>query len=144
MDLGPAAVDPLVEHREQVVQDRAIGVEQLVQEDELRLRKHPGGDRGDGPLAEPDQVDRAEDLVRLGEPGQQIFKIVAPDRRGKLADQGRLGGPRRPVQEQVLAGRDRQRDQVDDLVAADEPPFERLDHFAAEAGDRVIGHEFPR
>ena len=38
----------------------------------------------------------------------------------------------------MLAGGHRQRDQVDDLVAADEPPLERLDDLAAEASDRVI------
>ena len=68
--LGPAAVKPLVEHGQQVVEDRAIGVEELVQEDEFALGKHAGGHRGDRSFAEPDQVDRAEDLVRLGEPGQ--------------------------------------------------------------------------
>ena len=141
MDLGPAAIDPLVEHRQQVVQDRAIGIEELVQEDELAFGEHAGGDRGDGPLAEPDQVDGAEDLVGLGEPGEQIFEIVPLDGEGKLTDQGRLGSARRPMKQEVLAGRDGQGDQVDDLVAADEPPLERLDDLAAESRDRVVHRE---
>ena len=140
VDLGPAAIDPLVEDREQVVQDRAVGVEQLVEEDELGLGEHPGGDRGDGPLAEPHQVDRAEHLVRLGEPRQQVLEVPALHGRGELPDQGRLGRPRRPVQEQVLAGDDRQGDQVDHLVAADEPPLEHVDHLAAEPADRLFNH----
>ena len=136
VDLGPPAVDPLVEDRQQVVEDRAVGVEQLVEEGELGLGEHPGGDRGDGPLAEPGQVDRAEDLVGLGEAGQQVFEVPPLDRRGELADQGRLRRPRRPVEEQVLAGDDRQGDQVDDLVAADEPALQVVDHVGAEPLDR--------
>ena len=46
----------------------------------------------------------------------------------------------------MLARRDRQRDQVDDLVAVDESPLERLDDFAAQAVDSVIQREplFPQ
>ena len=92
------------------------------------------------PSRSRDQVDRAEDLVRLGEPRQEVLEVAALDRRGELADQGRLGRPRRPVQEQVLARDDRQGDQVDDLVAADEPPLEHVDDLAAEPADRLLHH----
>ena len=140
VQLGPAAVDPLVEHREQVVQDRAVGVEELVQEDELGLGQHAGGDRGDGPLAEPHQVDRAEHLVRLGEAGQQVLEVPPLDRGREPVDQGRLGRPRRPVQEQVLARDDGQGDQVDHLIPADEPPLHHVDHLAAEPAHRLVNH----
>ena len=45
MGLGPAAIDALIEHGKQVVENRAVGVEQLVQKDELRFRQHPGDHR---------------------------------------------------------------------------------------------------
>ena len=57
MRLGPAAVEPFVEHREQVVEDGAVGVEKLVEESKLRLGKHARGDRRDNALAEPGDVD---------------------------------------------------------------------------------------
>ena len=97
VNFGAAAVKPLIEHGQKVIEDRAIGIEKLVEEDEFALGEHAGCHRGDRSLAEPDQVDRAEDLVRLGEPGQQVFEIAGADGQGELADQGRLGGARRPV-----------------------------------------------
>ena len=125
----------------QVVQYRAVGVEKLVQEDEFRLGQHAAGHGGHDPLAQPHQVDRPEDLVRLGKTGEQVFKVFAAHGAGKLPDQGRLGGSRRPVQDQVLAGGDCQRDQVDDLIAVNEPPLERLDDFPAQAVDGIIQRE---
>ncbi len=41
----------------------------------------------------------------------------------------------------MLTGRHRQRDQVDDFIATDEPPLERLDHLRPEPADRWIHHE---
>ena len=140
VDLGAAAIDPLVQHRQQVVQDRAVGVEQLVEEDELGLGEHAGDDRGDRSLAEPGQVDRAEDLVRLGEARQQVFEGTPPHHRRELVDQRRLGRPRRPMQEQVLARDDRQRDEVDHLVAADEAALEHVDDVLPECGHRLLNH----
>ena len=142
VDLGAAAVDPLVEHRQQVVEDRAIGVEELVEEDEFAFGQHACRDRRHGPFPEPRQVDGTEDLVRLGEAGKQIFKVTSPYGHGELADQGGFGGSGRSVQEQVLAGGYCQRDHVDDFIAADEPPFQRLDDFASEAGHRIFHYEF--
>ena len=46
-------------------------------------------------LTEPDQVDRPEDLVGFGKPGQQIFEISSLNGGRELADQGRLGGAER-------------------------------------------------
>ena len=67
MRLGAAAVDALVQDGQQVVEDSAVGIEQLIEKDELRFGQHAGGDRGDGALAQPHQVHRAEQFVRLSE-----------------------------------------------------------------------------
>ena len=120
MRLRPAAIDALVEHRQQVVQDRTVGVEQFVEKGELGLGQHVGRDRGDHALAEFRQIDRAENFVGLGEAREQVFEVAAADGGGELADDQRFRRPRRPIQEQVFAGHDGQGDQIDDLVASDE------------------------
>ena len=106
---APSAIDPLVEHGQQVVEDRAVGVEKLVEEGEFGLGEHPGGHGRHGPFAEPGQVDRPEDLVGLGEPGQEVFEVTAPGRlEANWRIKRRFRRARRPVEEQVLAGHDRQ------------------------------------
>src|SRR5262249_4708693 len=62
---------------------------------------------------------------------------------GEVANERRLGGPRRPEQKQVLASHHRQGDQIDNVIAADETLFERLDDLAAQAvNDGVVHSSF--
>ena len=100
---------PLVQDAEQRVQDRGVRLEDLVEEHDLRLGQH----RLDAPdvaaLAEGLDVDRAEDLVGLGEARQQIFEVTRVDQARQVAHQRRLGGAGRTDDQHVLARH--QRDQ---------------------------------
>ena len=67
-DRAAAGEAPLVQEREERVQDgRSVALEDLVEEDDLRIGEHSF----DAPLvasfAKRGDVDRPEDLVRLGE-----------------------------------------------------------------------------
>ena len=108
----PAAVHSLIQHREQVVEDRPVGVEELVQEDELCLGQHPGRDLRHGPLAEAYQVDRAENLVRLGEACSAGIRSTGPGPRSRTGRSAPTSPFPAAVQEQVLTRDDRQGDQV--------------------------------
>src|SRR5262249_57767299 len=62
----------LVQDGEERVQDRRVRLEDLVEEDDLRLGQHGLGLARVGALAEGADVDRAEQLVRLGKPRQKV------------------------------------------------------------------------
>ncbi len=137
MRLGAAPEDALVEHREEVVEERAVRVEELVEEDELGLGEHARRARRDRPLAEARQVDRSEDLVRLGEAREEVLEVAPLHGLGERADERRLRRPRGPVEEQVLAGDDGDGHEIADLVASHVAPLERLHDLAPEALDGV-------
>jgi hypothetical protein len=86
-------------------------------------------------------VDRAEDLARLGELGQHVLEVVAlaeAEALGQLDDQVALGGARRADQQQRLLGDRAQDRQVDLLVAGDEVLLEAaavLQHARADVVD---------
>ena len=114
----------LVEQREQGVEDRAVRLEDLVEEDDLRLGQHAGRVAAVDALAERGDVDRAEDLVRLGEAREQVLEVVRLHQLGERADERALGRAGRAEQHAVLAGDDRDHQEPDDLVLAEELPFE--------------------
>ena len=107
LDAGGAGEETaLVQDAEQRVQDGGVRLEDLVEEDDLRVGQHRLDAAQVGPLAEGLDVDGAEDLVRLGEPGQQVLEVAGVDEAGQVPDQRRLGG----------AGR------ADDAACARRPP----------------------
>ena len=131
--LPAAAEDPFVEHHQEAVEDRAVGVEQLVEEDQRGLRQHALGVGHQVALAELADIERPEQFVGLGEAGQQIIEDAALDPPGQVLDQGAFGRARRPQQEQVFAGHQRDAQQVDDFILADEGRLHRREDFRRQA-----------
>ena len=76
-DGAAARVAALVQEREQRVQDGRVALEDLVEEDDLGVRQHPLDAPLVAPLAERGDVDRAEDLVRLGEAREEVLEVAA-------------------------------------------------------------------
>jgi hypothetical protein len=140
MSFDTAAVDPLVEHRQQVIEDRAIGIEEFVQKHEFGLGQHTGRDRGHDALTEPNQINWAKYFIGFGEPGQHVFEVPPADRRRKLPNQGGFRGSRRPMQEQVLAGHKGQPNKINDLIPLDKLPLEHVDDFVAQTSDDGANH----
>ncbi len=69
----------LVQDGEQRVQDRRVRLEDLVEEDDLGLGQHGLGPARVAALAEGADVDRAEELVRLGEAREQVLEVARVD-----------------------------------------------------------------
>ena len=128
-----AAEDALVEHHQEAVEDRAVGVEQLVEEDQRGLRQHAFGVGHQVAFAEFADIERPEQLVGLGEAGQQVIEHAALDPPGQVLDQGALGRARRPQQEEVLAGHQGDAQQIDDFILADEGRLHRREDFRRQA-----------
>jgi hypothetical protein len=104
VDHGAAVVElPLVEEREQRVEDGAVRLEDLVEEDDLGLGHHALGAAAVGALAEGGDVDRPEELVGLGEAREQVLEVVAVDVAREGADEGALRGAGRADERDVLA-----------------------------------------
>ena len=120
-DLPAARVAPLVQEREERVQDGRVALEDLVEEDDLRVRQHPLDAPLVAPLAERGDVDRAEDLVRLGEAREEVLEVAGVDQPRERADERALRRPGGPDEDGVLAGDDRDEEEADDLVLAEEP-----------------------
>ena len=95
--LGPSAVNAFVEDRQQIIEDRAVGVEQLVEKHKLGFGQHAGCHRDDLAFPQLSNVDGAEDLIRFGKTGQHVLKVTAVDAERELANERRLGCPRRAV-----------------------------------------------
>jgi hypothetical protein len=74
----------------------------------------------DHAVAQPAQVDRPDDLARLGEPAEQVLEVAPAERARHPAHRLALGGARRPEHEQVLAGDRGERDQIDQDIAIDQ------------------------
>jgi hypothetical protein len=92
-----AAKDTLVENAQERIEDGRRALEDLVEERELRLRQHAGGLRLYHPLAQPLQVDRAEDLARLGEAAEEVLEIAGARDPGDAAHRLALGRPGGPI-----------------------------------------------
>ncbi len=109
-----------VEQGEQAVEDRPVGLEDLVEERDLGLGQHAL----DPPpiLAGPKglDVDRPEDLVGLGEAGQQVVVVLGVDRVGEGPDQRALGRAGWADHDHVLAGEGADEEEPDDLLLAEE------------------------
>jgi len=71
--------DALVQQAQQRVEDGRRAQEDLVEEGDLGLGQHPGGLHLDDAVAEPAQVDRAEDLVRLREATEEVLEVAAAE-----------------------------------------------------------------
>src|SRR3954465_8473939 len=103
---------PLVEDAEEGVEDGGRTEEDLVEEGDLGLGQHARGLRLDDAFLELAQIDRSENLARLGEPAQQIFEIPGSEGARDPAYRLALRGSGGPDHEEVLA-RDRgERDQL--------------------------------
>src|SRR5262245_17068071 len=76
-------------------------------------------------LAEGGDVDRAEDLVGLGEAREQVLEVLGLHQLGEGADERALGSAGRAQEHAVLASDDGDEQQADDLVLAQELPLER-------------------
>ena len=81
-DIGREMATPelaLIQNAEQRIEDRGRAEEDLVEKGDIGLGKHAGDVRPELPLAQSIDVKRAENLRRLGEPADQIFKIAPAD-----------------------------------------------------------------
>ena len=81
------------------------------------------------PFAQLLDVDRADDLARLGEARQHVLEVVAlldAQRVLELHDQVRLCGSRRTDQQQRFLGDGRDAHQVDDFLLVHEETAERF------------------
>lgn len=136
--LSPATKASLVESHQQAVENRAVGVQQFVQKNEVRLRQHALGVRDQIAFAQLADVKRSEQLVRLGKASQQIVEHPPVELLRKCLDEGTLGRSGRAVQEEVLAHDQADSQQVDDLVLADEHRFERLEHSGIQPVDGCL------
>ncbi len=80
-------------------------------------------------------VDRAEDLGRGRELGEQDLPVVRPgEPAGQLAGQGRLSGSRRPQEERVLTGQDGHNQRADDVLTLAEHRRHLADDLAEVCG----------
>ena len=122
----PAVVEaPLVHQREDGVQDRRVGLEDFVEERDVRLGqlcgRHPAIFVGFQRL----QAHRPEDLFRRGELGQQPLEVArAVDATAELVGQHRFGGAGRADQQDVRAGEQGDERSLDHLAALDERLFQ--------------------
>ena len=91
------------------------------------------------PLAEGGDVDRAEDLVRLGEARQQVLEVLRLEEARERADQRALRRPGRADEDGVLAGDRRDEKQADDLVLAEKPPLEQTSDLRQPVAQRARG-----
>ena len=120
LHLGAVGELALVQDGEERVQDRRVRLEDLVEEDDLRLGQHGLGLARVGAFAEGADVDGAEELVGLGEARQQVLEVARVDELGEGAHQRRLGGAGRADEEHVLAGDDGDEEQADDFLLVEE------------------------
>ena len=126
LDAGRAGEEAsLVQDAEQSVQDGRVRLEDLVEEDDVGVGEHRLDAAQVGPLAKRLDVDRAEDLVRLREPGQQVLEVARVDEPREVPDQRRLGGARRPDDEHVLAGHQRDQQETNQLPLVEVARVER-------------------
>ena len=79
--LPAPAKDTLVERHQQAVENGAVGVQELIEEHQRRLRQHAFGVCDELAFSELADVERSEELVRLGEPREQIVERLAPEPR---------------------------------------------------------------
>ena len=118
----------LVDDREQRVQDRRVRLEDLVEEHQPRGRQLAVLAAQVAAVAQLGDVDRPEDLGRLGEPREHVLEVLTvgdPQRVLELEDEVALRGARRADQQQRLL-RDRgDAHQVDQRLLGDEEPAER-------------------
>ena len=119
-DLGAVLELALVDDVEERVQDRRVRLEDLVEEDDLGGRQHVLEAARVATLAERRDVDRTEQLVRLGEARQQILEVARVDQLREHVDHRGLRGARRADDHHVLAGDRRHRHQPDDLLLVEE------------------------
>src|SRR5262249_10842330 len=123
-DLPAARVLALVEEREERVEDRAVRLEDLVEEDDLCLGEHADRVAAVDAPAGRAHVDGAEDLVRLGEPGEEVLEVLRLHELGERPDEGALRGAGWAEEDAVLAGDDGDHQEADDLVLAEELALE--------------------
>ena len=128
-DHAARRVAPLVEQGEQRVEDRRVGLEDLVEEDDLRRREHALGAALVASLAERCDVDGAEELVRLGEAREQVLEVVRVQEAREHSNQRALGGSRRTHEHRVLTSHHRDEEEANDLVLAEETRLERARHL---------------
>ena len=95
-------------------------------------------------LAERRDVDRTEDLVRLGEAREEVLEVVRLEEAREHADERALRRAGRADEHGVLAGDDGDEQEADDLVLAEEARLERTRHLREThregcSGRRVLG-----
>ena len=102
-------------------QDRRRAQEDLVEERDIGFGQHSRRLGLDDAFAQAPQIDRPEDLARLGEAAQQILEVARAEDGGDAARGLALARARRTDDERMLAGDRRQRDELDERLAIDEP-----------------------
>ena len=126
LDAGGAGEEAaLVQDAEQRVQDGGVRLEDLVEEDDVRVGEHRLDAPQVGPFPKRLDVDRAEDLVRLGKARQQVLEVAGVDETGQVPDQRRLGGAGRPDDQHVLARHQRDQQQANQLRLVEVARVER-------------------
>ena len=116
-----AAEGALVEQRQERVEDGGGAEEHLVEERQIRLGQHAGGLGLDDALLELAQIDRPENLRRLGEAPHQVLEHPAAEPLGDAPHRLALGGAGRADHQEVLLGDGAQDDQLDDRLALHQP-----------------------
>ena len=140
--LAPVVEQALVDDGQERVEDRRVGLENLVEERDVRLGQLVRGHAPVVVVLEAAQADRAENLLGRAELGQQPLEIVgALDPPAELVGQHRLGRAGRSDDEHVAARKERAERAVDQFGAFLEVLVEFLAD-AREVGCRV-GHRYP-
>ena len=102
----------------------AVGVEQFVEEHKVGLGQHAFGVRDEIAFAQAADVKGAEELVGLGEAGEQVFEGMSFDQLPQSVHHGAFGCAGRSEQEQVFASHEANAHEVDDVVFADKCAFQ--------------------
>ena len=124
-----------VECGEEVVEDGAVGVEELIQENNLGFGEHAFGVGDQFAFLEPADVEGAKKFVGLGESGEKIVEGFPDDPLGDGVNEGTLCRSRRAVEEEVFAGDQSDAEEIHNFIFADELLFYGVEQFFFEAGN---------
>ncbi len=124
----PVVELPLVQERQQRIEDGAVGLEHLVDERDGGVRQEARGMPLVPILLQGLDRQRTEELLGHREAGQQAFEVPGVA-KGEMKPPRELAlrGPRRPDHEAMLASERRQQSEANRLLALDEPPLEGVE-----------------
>ena len=135
------AKNPFVEDRQEIIENRTVGIEQLIEKDKLSFRQHPCDDGGDRSFAEFDEIDGAKEFIGFREASQQILKVSTGN---GLAEWARIkadfavpGGPYRNRCSPATSARAMR---STTSSASDEAMLERSDHGSLQVRRDIVVH----